>query len=457
MAGRSPLIDDLAAIVGPQHVLTAPELTEGYVTDWTGRWRGRTTAVVRPSCTEEVAEVVRACAGAGIGIVPQGGNTGLVGASVPHAGEVVVSLRRLATIESLDPLEHTLAAGAGVTLAAAQAAAGSIGLLLGVDLAARDSATLGGVVATNAGGLRVVRYGSARAQLLGLEAVLADGAVLRRWSGLAKDNVGYDLVRLLAGSEGTLGIVTRVLLRLVPPPQDVQVAVAGVASLDDAHVVLAELRRSGFTIEAAEFFHAAGLELVRATSGLRALFETDYPTYLLLEVSGTSDEALARALGEHGELVRDATIEAGPGRRLWAYREGFTEAVHDAALAAGTPAVKLDVALPHRQHAAFETALRDLVHDDHPEAVVVSFGHLAEGNSHINLIGVSPDRAEEVTEAALRLVVEHGGSISAEHGIGLAKRRWLELQRSEADIAVMRAIKNALDPAGILSPGTLLP
>lgn len=457
MAGPSPLVDELAAIVGSEHVVTDPELTAGYVTDWTGRWRGHTTAVVRPGTTEEVAAVVQACSAANMAVVPQGGNTGLVGASVPHHGEVVISLRRLDAIESVDPLEQSLAAGAGVTLAAAQAAAASVGLVLGIDLAARDSATLGGLVATNAGGLRVVRYGTTRTQLLGLEAVLADGSVLRRWSGLAKDNVGYDLVRLLAGSEGTLGIITRVLLRLAAPPGPIQVAVVGLSSLDDAHAVLAELRRAGLLVEAAEFFHAVGLELVRASSGLRALFDTDYPTYLLVEVSGIAAEEFAEALSQQAALVRDATIDAAPARRLWAYREAFTEAVGAAALATGAPAVKLDVALPHRQHAGFESDLREHVERQHPGAIVVSFGHLAEGNSHVNLIGIPPDRADEVTEAALRLVVEHGGSISAEHGIGQAKRRWLALQRSETDIAAMRAIKSALDPRGLLSPGTLLP
>ncbi len=277
------LVDRLADIVGRAHVLTDPQLTAGYVTDWTGRWHGRTSAVVRPGTTDEVAEVVRACADAGVGIVPQGGNTGLVGASVPHDGEVVLSLRRLDVIESVDPAERTLGAQAGVTLAAAQNAAAAEGLLLGIDLAARDSATLGGVVATNAGGLRVVRHGSTRSLLLGAEVVLADGSVVRRWSGLSKDNVGYDLPGLFAGSEGTLGVITKVLLRLTEPPRDVWVSIIGVSSIDDAHAVLAGVRRAGTTVEAAEFFHAAGLHLVREHTGLRGLFDRDFPLYLLSE------------------------------------------------------------------------------------------------------------------------------------------------------------------------------
>ncbi|HEU4540733.1 MAG TPA: FAD-binding oxidoreductase [Jiangellaceae bacterium] len=450
------LIDRLAKIVGSEYVLTDPAITESYITDWTGRWHGRTCAVVRPASAEEVSGVVKQCANAGVAIVPQGGNTGLVGASVPHDGELVLSLRRLDAIESVDPVERTLGAGAGVTLAAAQRAAASEGLMLGIDLAARDSATLGGVVATNAGGLRVIRHGSTRGQLVGAEVVLGDGSVVRRWSGLAKDNVGYDIPGLLAGSEGTLGIVTKVLLRLTEPPRSVWVAMVGVSSIDDAHAVVAGVRRAGITLEAAEYFHAAGLRLVRDRAGLRGLFGAEYPVYLLAEMSGTTDAALANAFAELGELVGDATIEAGPAKRLWAYRESFPDAVRTAGLTTGTPALKLDVSLPLRRQGTFDAALRELA-EQWPGTLVVSFGHLAEGNAHINLIGVPAEAADEAMDAALRLVVDHGGSISAEHGIGRLKRRWLPLQRSAADIAAMRAIKNALDPHGILSPGTLLP
>jgi FAD/FMN-containing dehydrogenase len=302
----------------------------------------------------------------------------------------------------------------------------------------------------------VIRHGSTRHQLLGAEIVFGDGSVVRRWSGLAKDNVGYDLASLVAGSEGTLGVITNVLLRLTEPARDVWVAIVGVSSIDDAYAVAAGVRRAGITLEAAEFFHAAGLQLVRDLAGLRRLFDTGYPVYLLIEVSGTTDTAVAAAFAELEDVVGDATIEAGPAKRLWAYREGFTDAVRTAGVAAGTPAVKLDVSLPVRQLAGFDAVLRELA-GHWPAARVVSFGHLAEGNAHVNLIGVPADAADAVTDAALRLVVERGGSISAEHGIGHLKRRWLPLQRSAVDIAAMRAIKHALDPSGILSPGTLLP
>jgi FAD/FMN-containing dehydrogenase len=451
------VVNQLAAVVGPEHVLTDDELTRGFRTDWTGRWEGRTLAVVRPVSTAEVSEVVRVCAAAGVPLVPQGGNTGLVGASIPTDGEVILSLRRLDTVESVDPVERTLSAGAGVTVAAAQRAAADIGLMLGIDLAARDSATLGGLVATNAGGLRVVRHGSTRRHLLGMEAVLADGSVLRRWTGLAKDNVGYDLVGLLAGSEGTLAVITSVLMRLVSPPTQVQVALIGVASLDAAVSVLAAVWNAGLTVEAAEFFHADGLALVRSSTGLRPPFAHEYPTYVLLELSRTSADEVAQTLADQGDLVGDAAIEAGPGTRLWAYRESHTDAISAAALALGGAPVKLDVSVPLSRLAQFEAGFRTTVAERFPQAQVVTFGHLAEGNAHTNLLGLPLELADDAADALLRLVAEYGGSISAEHGVGRAKQPWLSLARSPADIAVMQAIKRALDPAGLFSPGVLLP
>jgi FAD/FMN-containing dehydrogenase len=454
---RRDLISALTAIVGSGHVLTDEAVTKGYRTDWTGRWEGRATAVVRPASTDEVSAVVRACAGAGVAVVPQGGNTGLVGASIPHDGEVLLSLRRLDAVDAVDPVEQTLAAGAGTTVAAAQAAAAQVGLMLGIDLAARESATLGGAVATNAGGLRVVRLGATRAQLLGIEAVLADGSVLRRWTGLVKDNVGYDLVGLLTGSEGTLGVVTRVLMRLVSRPAHVHVVLVGVASLAAATEALAGLRRCGLTIEAAEYFHSDGLELVTSRLGLRAPFGGDFPTYLLVETSGLAEADVLDALSGLGPLLGDATVEAGPGSRLWAYREGHTEAISAAAVSRGGAPLKVDVAVPLRRLAAFEAAVRDRIGERFPDVQVVTFGHLAEGNAHVNLLGLAGASADEATDLVLRLVIDHGGSISAEHGVGRAKQPWLSLARSPVDIAAMRAIKNALDPRGILSPGVLLP
>jgi FAD/FMN-containing dehydrogenase len=231
----------------------------------------------------------------------------------------------------------------------------------------------------------------------------------------------------------------------------------GVASLAAATEALAGLRRCGLTIEAAEYFHSDGLELVTSRLGLRAPFGGDFPTYLLVETSGLAEADVLDALSGLGPLLGDATVEAGPGSRLWAYREGHTEAISAAAVSRGGAPLKVDVAVPLRRLAAFEAAVRDRIGERFPDVQVVTFGHLAEGNAHVNLLGLAGASADEATDLVLRLVIDHGGSISAEHGVGRAKQPWLSLARSPVDIAAMRAIKNALDPAGILSPGVLLP
>lgn len=451
------LIDDLVRIVGPAHVRTDPAMVAGYTTDWTGRWRGTAAAIVRPGDTDEVAAVVRACASAGVGIVPQGGNTGLVGGSVPStAGDtVVISLRRLATIHEVDPVGFTIAAGAGATVAAAHDAAAAHGLAFGVDFAARDTATLGGIVATNAGGLRVVRHGSTRSHLLGIEAVLADGRVLRRWSGLAKDNAGYDLPGLLTGSEGTLAVITTVLMRLVASAPESVVALVGVTGLDAARQVLAAVRARGIVVEAAEFFTDAGMTVVQNSgAGLRVPLGVASPVYLTLEVSGVADDAVASVVAE-APGVEDAVLGTGAdARRLWAYRERHTDAI---GAASSTPVVKLDVSVPGGSLATVAAGLDDAVRRVAPAARVIVFGHLAEGNVHVNVLDAPPSVAEDVVDAVLTLVTDHEGSISAEHGVGRAKTRWLGRYRSPVDVAAMRAIKTALDPNGILNPGVLFP
>ena len=461
-----PLLDRLRTVVGAAHVLTDGDLTASYARDWTGRWSGVPLAVVRPGSTVEVSAVVAACAHHGVPLVPQGGNTGLVGAGVPADGEVVLGLRRLDTVGAVDPDARTLAAGAGVTLARARAAALAAGLDVGVDLAARDSATLGGIVATNAGGARVMRHGTTRTQVLGLEAVLADGSVVRRMAGLPKDNSGYDLVQLMVGSEGTLGVVTEVLLRLVPAQGPASTALLALDGVPAAVRALTALRTHLPGLDAAEFFTDDGLRLVLEQGRSTPPFGERHPVYLLVEASAPDgagerhlpDELLADALGGLDGL-RDAVVASGAAdrRRLWALREGHTEAVGQAVGRDGPP-VKLDVAVPLHALAAALDELPAVLAAVSPAARPVLFGHLAEGNVHLNLLGAADDDADGgVTGAVLELVARHGGSISAEHGIGRAKRRWLPLTRGPADLAAMRAVKHALDPLGVLSPGRLLP
>jgi FAD/FMN-containing dehydrogenase len=443
---------DLAGAVGEEHVLTDPGLVSGYTTDWTRRYRGGAGLVVRPGSTAEVAEVLRRCGRRGVPVIPQGGNTGLVGGSVPGPrGGVVLSASRLRGLGPVDAAAAQVTAGAGVTIAEVQASAAAAGLAYGVDLAARESATVGGTVATNAGGIRTIRYGPTRAQVLGVEAVLADGSVLSRLAGLPADNTGYDLAGLLTGSEGTLAVVTAARLRLWPAVPVAAVALAGVPGPGEAVALYGRLRALVPGLQAAEYLEAGGMELVRAAAGLPLPLDRAYPAYLLAELAGP--EADGARLADAG-LPADAAVALdAPGRAaLWAYRERHTEAIS----ATGIPH-KLDVCLPLGSIARFRGDLGPAVRDvAGPGCQVIVFGHLGAGNLHINLLG--PDPADTAAdEAVLRLVAQYSGSVSAEHGIGRAKARWLPLSRSAAEIAAMRAIKNALDPAGLLNPGVLLP
>jgi FAD/FMN-containing dehydrogenase len=450
----SDLVDVLTGIVGDRHVLVDRDLRSAYETDWTRRFTGEARCVVRPADTAEVAAIVRACADAGVGITVQGGNTGLVGGGVPAGGEVLLSLGRLTDLDPVDPLEAQVTAGAGVTLEKLQQHCRPHGLDIGVDLAARSAATVGGLVATNAGGIRVVRYGSMREQVAGIEAVLADGSVVRRLVGLAKDNTGYDLAQLLAGSEGTLAIITKVRLRLVPLLPARAVALVATDGVRGALDVLAAARAGLPSLCAAELFLSDGLELVRAYGRLPAPFAEAYPAYVVLECAARTDptDDLLEVLGEPAAVL-DATVASDVTgvARLWAYRETHTEAIS----AAGVP-VKLDVSVPLRELAGLVDDLPATVTAAAPGARTIVFGHLGEGNLHVNVLDAEA-YAEQVTEAVLRLVADRSGSISSEHGVGRAKAHWLSLSRSAEEIAAMHRIKNALDPAGILNPGVLLP
>ena len=453
------LREALVGVVGAAHVLDDPEVTASYEVDWTGRFRGRAAAVVRPGSAEEVAGVLSLLHEEGRPVVIQGGNTGLVGGGIPHRGEIVLSLTRLREVGPVDPLTAQVTVGAGLTLAGVHQVAAGAGLAFGVDLAARDSATAGGMVATNAGGLRVIRYGDMRTNVVGLEVVLATGAVLSHLSGLTKDNTGYHLPGLFGGSEGTLGVVTRARLRLVPRLDARATGLIAFAGVEAALEALAELRRrlSG-CLEAAELFFAGGVELVCDHLGIPPPFGVLHPVYLLVEVAAAHDptEELAGAVLEGvGDRALDGAVESEPaGRaRLWRYREAHTEAVN----AAGVP-VKLDVSLPGPALAEFVPRVREAVAGVAAGARCVLFGHAGDGNLHVNVLGAPlGDAAGGVEEPVLRLVADLGGSISAEHGIGVAKRPWLHLNRSPAEIAAFRAVKCALDPKGILNPDVLLP
>ncbi|MDQ3463211.1 MAG: FAD-binding oxidoreductase [Actinomycetota bacterium] len=448
-----PVVSALRAVVGPEHVLTDAEVRASYEVDWTGRFRGRTPAVVRPADTTQVAGVLAVCTEHGAAVVPQGGNTGLVGGSVPRGGEIVLSVRRLSGLGPVDSLSGQVTVGAGATLSAVRSHAQPAGLDVGVDFAARDSATLGGMVATNAGGGQVLRYGGMRRQVAGLEAVLAAGSVLRRMSGLVKDNVGYDLPGLLTGSEGTLAVITAVRLRLVSPDRFRTVALLGLPAADALARVVAHARAALPGLISAEFFLDDGLRLVRDHRRLPAPLPAQYPAYLLLEAGGAADlvDVMGDVLGGSAD-VADAAVASDPSGRaaLWSYREGHAEAIN----ALGIP-TKLDVSVSQDALAPLLAQLPALVSTVAPTARTVLFGHAAEANVHVNVVGAADPAAVE--EEVLRLVAAHGGSISAEHGVGAAKVRWTSLSRTSEDLAAMRAVKRALDPAGLLNPGVLFP
>jgi FAD/FMN-containing dehydrogenase len=449
------LVRALVGVVGDRHVLTDPAVTAPFETDWTRRWSGRARCVVRPRDTAEVAAVVRVCAAHGVAVVPQGGNTGLVGGAVPVAGGVVVSLTRLDGLEPVDVLAGQVTVGAGVTLARLQEHVAAVGLAYGVDLAARDTATVGGTIATNAGGIHVVAHGTTRAQVVGLEAVLADGSVVARLGGLVKDNVGYDLPGLLVGSEGTLAIVTRARLRLVARPAHRVVALFALDDLAAAVQLTAHLRQRVAGLTAVEYVERAGVELVVARAGVADPFAGRvHAAHLVVEVAGAEPpaEGLAAAVADAPAIRDVAVAEDGPGQaRLWVVREAHTEAI----AAEGVPH-KLDVTLPLARIAAFRAALDQLLAARWPGSRPIVFGHLADGNLHVNVLGPGPD-ADRLDAAVLELVAEHGGSISSEHGVGRQKTAYLHLGRSDADRAAMRAIKRALDPDGRLNPGVLFP
>jgi FAD/FMN-containing dehydrogenase len=439
-------LTELSAITGAEHVLTDTDVTDGYTTDWTRRYHGQARCVVRPGSTDEVAQVIRVCARFNVPVVPQGGNTGLVGGGIPHGG-VLLSLRRLSRLDQVDDLAGQVTAGAGATIADLRAHVARAGLEYGVDLAARDSATVGGTIATNAGGIQTVRYGHTRDQVLGVEAVLADGSVISRLGGLQTDNSGYELAQLLAGSEGTLGVITAARLRLWRPVPVTLTLLAGVDDIAAAAALVAEIRTVVPGIRAAEYFEAAGLALVRAHTGLPAPLPAEHRAYVLVDVTGPDDYSerlLENQSLEDAAVAMDASARAA----LWAYRERHTESIS----AAGIPH-KLDLAFPLTRLAGFRAALAPLLEKESATGIV--FGHIAVGNLHVNVLGPAPDD-ESVDEAVLTLAAEHGGTISAEHGIGRAKVELLHLSRSAAEIAAMRAVKSALDPDGLLNPGVLL-
>lgn len=432
-----------------------PAAMTPFTRDWTGTFGGPALAVVQPADAAQVAAVVKACSDAGVAVLPQGGNTGLVGGGVPTAasGEpgsgqatppVILSSRRLQELSEVDSVTGQVQVGAGVTLERLQHHAAAAGWLYGIDLAARGSATVGGTIATNAGGIRVCAYGMTRAQVTSVEAVLADGSVIRRHPGVIKDNTGYDLGGLFIGSEGTLGMITGATVRLRRPPTESTVAVAAVADYSTALRVLGHAVPADRMLLAAEIMDRTGVRAVCESAGLPWPTAHQAPLVLLLEVTGDA----VRLPADCDAVV---AVDHSDARRLWQYRELQPEAILRYRRS-GFVINKLDVGVPLRVLPRFAAELSALLGS--PAQYWSVFGHLAEGSLHVQIAGPPAD-AERAAAAVLELVARVGGSISAEHGIGRAKARYLSLSRSPAEVAAMRAIKQALDPDGIFAPGVI--
>jgi FAD/FMN-containing dehydrogenase len=450
MPDSAVLLESLRAIVGHEHVLADEALVVAYVTDWTRRYSGPCVSVVRPSTTEEVSQILALCCSVGQPVLIQGGNTGLVGGSVPSDSSmapVVISMRRLSALSAVDGLTGQITAGAGALLSSVQAAAASAGWIYGIDLAARDSATIGGTVATNAGGMNVIAYGMTRAQVVGIEAVLADGTVIAHLGGLLKDNTGFDLAALLCGSEGTLAVITAVRLRLHRPPARTSLAMVGCNTYSDALELMSAAAGQSQLI-AAEVVDATGISLVDSVLGLTSPLASSWPVVAFLEVADGGD-----ATGLECTLDRDAVValEATDQARLWAFRERQSEVYATLGVVH-----KLDVSIPLARMQEVLDSLSALLRDDPAVEIFGFFGHIADGNIHVEFTGPQADDTR-VDHLLLEHVAAVEGSISAEHGIGRMKVDSLHLVRSAAEIAAMRAIKTAWDPTGILNRGILFP
>lgn len=466
----SALAAALAEIVGARHVLTG-EAAQPFLVDWLGKYRGAATAVVRPASTEEVSRVVAACAAARAPIVPQGGRTSLSGGATPDASgrAVALSLARLNRIRAVDPVGDTMTVEAGVVLAAAQQAARDAGRFFPMSLGAEGSCTIGGNLAANAGGVAVLRYGVMRELTLGLEVVLPDGRVWDGLRALRKDNSGYALRDLFIGSEGTLGVVTAAVLRLFPQPRARVTAFVALPGLEAALALLQIVRGAcADRVTAFEFLTRETVALIlRHTPGLRAPFADIPAASVLVELSDVDDEAalrarletaLARAL-EQG-VARDAVVAAdlAQAKAFWRLRESVSEAL----LREGK-AAKHDVSTPVAQMARFVAAADAAVARVAPGARPIVFGHLGDGNLHYNVL--APPGGEEdfaaqapaLTRAVHEETLRLRGSISAEHGVGQLRAGEMTLCKSPLDLELMRAIKQAFDPLGLMNPGKLLP
>jgi len=456
-----PALADLARRLPELHLLTEAGDLEHYGRDWTRRWTPAPLAIAVPASLDEVQAIVRWANEHHVAIVPSGGRTGLSGGAVAANGELVVSLARMNRVLDFNAVDRTLTVQPGIALEAVHRAAREHDLIYPVDFAARGSCSIGGNIATNAGGIRVIRYGNTREWIAGLKVVTGNGELLELNRGLIKNSSGYDLRQLMIGSEGTLGIVVEATLKLTDPPPPSQVMLLALPNMDALMQVFAAFRAK-LALQAFEFFTDAALKHVLAHGAQRAL-DGDHPYYVVTEFDAADEvtQEVALAVFEHcveQGWVSDGVIAQSEAQAaaLWRLREGITES-----LAPHKP-YKNDVSVRISAVPEFLHDMQTLLTREYPQFDIVWFGHIGDGNLHINVLkpAVLSDanfivQCERVTKLLADTLHRHGGSISAEHGIGLVKRAYLESTRSTAEIALMRGVRQVFDPNGILNPGKL--
>ena len=465
------ILEKFVAIVGEKNAISKPDDQAPYLTEWRDRYQGKSPLVLLPKTTDEVSRILRLATETKTAIIPQGGNTGLVGGQIPNplGHEIIVNLSRMNRIRSIDPKEFTITVDAGITLAEIQKAANNVNRLFPLSLASEGTCQIGGNLATNAGGVGVLAYGSTRGLTLGLEAVMPDGSIWNGLRKLKKDNTGYDLKDLLIGSEGTLGIITGAVLQLVPKPEHKLTTMVALPNLGAALEFFQTAREKiGPALTAFELISRLGITFVtRHMTGARDPFAKPHPWYVLIECSASGnpdtikesvETLLERALEQN--IIEDAVLAQSEtqSQALWDLREQMS-----AAQKPEGGSIKHDISVPIKDIPQFIKQANELVEKTVPGARPVPFGHFGDGNIHYNIsqpAAMEKDeflkKWEEVSEAVHALVMEFNGSISAEHGIGQMKRDLMAKTKNPVELAIMRAIKNALDPLGIMNPGKLL-
>ena len=455
-------IKKMGEMLPADRLLTSPDDCSAYGSDWT-KLPGKPGPVCLPRSTDEVVAILRLCREFRLSVVPSGGRTGLAGGAVAARGEVVLSLSKMNRIAEVDTLGLSLRVQAGAVTQAVHEHCAAVGLTWPIDLASKGTSQIGGNLSTNAGGVRVIRYGMARKWVIGLQAVTMQGEVLELNGDLEKNNTGYDLVQLLVGSEGTLAVITEATLKLTRLPQNTSVLFFALASLPAMGELFSRARRGPFDILAFEFFSEWCLKAVETKLGRRARFESSHPYYVLLEIESKGDtEAVDAWLGEVVEqnVVADGMIghSSEEQKAIWTLREGITESLQMTA-----PLRKYDMSVATRKVLPFLSEVEALFEEERFKIDLYLFGHLGDGSPHLNLLKPADASlvefnadCERLEKTLFPLLKSYGGSVSAEHGVGILKKHWLTYSRTKEELGLYRAIKKAFDPSGLLNPGKVI-